>query len=278
MRAGAMETNTRFNSGDYLKFKLQNGNWELIAYTYSQAKRTPVNSYTVGKTDTTLCKGDTLVLAAGAGSDFKWFKNDNLLKNSVNSFLNIWDSGYYYAVKRNTTGGFDTSKRYRVAINSVGIPAQPTVQLNNQLELVATGGSGTWQWYKNGIAVQGAVGTLYKPADNGLYTAVLSNNGCNSDPSAQYHYVANALFQIDASQFVNVYPNPVTDFLYVSYKINNGNTVRLTITELNGKKLIERSNVSNGERVALDKLIPGVYIVTITIPGDKKPYSTKIIR
>ncbi|MES2329488.1 MAG: alpha-L-rhamnosidase C-terminal domain-containing protein [Bacteroidota bacterium] len=273
---------TAFQDTDsgYIKFKVQNGSWEITAYSpsFQPALKDPVDIYTAKKTDTMLCKNDTIMLVAGtSGQNFQWFKNDKFLKNVTNYFLNVWDSGYYYAVRLGTSGRFDTSQKYKVVLGPFSVPAQPVVSVNSNKELVANTGSGV-QWYRNGIIVPGAIGNLYKPSDNALYTIKSTVNGCTSSPSVAVFYIAKALFEIDEKQYITLFPNPAVDYVSIIYKLNSVKPVQVSISALNGTRLMNLENVNSGDRISLDVLSHGVYLVTVTNPEDKRQYTTKLIK
>jgi alpha-L-rhamnosidase len=260
-----------------IKFKVKSGEWEVLAFSFAQSKRAVIDLMTVSKTDTVLCKGDTVVLTAGAGKIFQWYKNDQLLKNSTNHYLNIWDSGYYYVVTPGTNARLDTSRKYRVAMSIYNVPVQPSIFINDSRELVLNAGA-VFQWYRNDIVVPGVIDRIYKPSDNAVYSVRTIANNCISMASVGLLYIARALVEIDEKQFITLFPNPAVDHFNLVYKLNSTQPVHVSIMASDGVKVGSFENVISNTRIPLDGLKHGVYIITLTIPGEKKQYSLRLVK
>ncbi len=133
--------------------------------------------------------------------------------------------------------------------------------------LTASGGTGTYQWFLNGVEIQGFTSSTYTPTQNGLYTAFSSNNYCQDSSNSilistvsNKHVINNKLL---------IYPNPTNSQLNFNIKDN----FNYEITNIEGKILLKGYT---SEFIKLSDLEPGLYFITISI--DNIFYHEKFIK
>lgn len=134
---------------------------------------------------------------------------------------------------------------------NVTAPVTPTISPNGNVTLCATQATLTSsapnsnQWYKNGVAISGAINTTYIATANGSYTVQSSNGAC---PSAQ-----------SAATMLQLNPLPATPL--VSF---NGSQLT-TVTGLAGYQWFFNNMVIAGAITATyTPLASGLYKVTVT--------------
>ena len=70
-----------------------------------------------------------------------------------------------------------------------------------------------------------------------------------------------------AANYANVvYPNPVSDFVNVSYTASNDKTqdIQFVLTDLLGRTMLQKTLANKGsQQIAIDQLAAGVYFYTI---------------
>ncbi|MBV9987307.1 MAG: T9SS type A sorting domain-containing protein [Chitinophagaceae bacterium] len=269
---------TAVRDGDsiHLKFGVPAGEWQLIAYSFPPSNRTPLDLNVLTSRDTVLCLGDTALLTVKNDKAVRWFKDGHLLENSTKPFLNVWDSGYYYAVTGDSRHP-DTSLGYRVTMSTVSLPSMPVVSEMADRMLVANADTGL-QWRWNGHDIAGAVHKTYKPSQNGAYSVKVTLHGCSRLAVPVLVYSAEPIFEPGPNQFITIFPNPAIDHIRVIYQLAGTQVLNLTVTGMDGTRQLFFSNVHSGDRIPLETLAHGAYIVTLMIQGDSKPYSFRLVK
>jgi hypothetical protein len=67
-------------------------------------------------------------------------------------------------------------------------------------------------------------------------------------------------------QSIAIYPNPFTSDVYVDFSTLSGGQATITVTNINGQQLLERSinTTKQVEKVDLSSLAKGIYFVNAT--------------
>ncbi|HKL08883.1 MAG TPA: T9SS type A sorting domain-containing protein, partial [Bacteroidales bacterium] len=73
---------------------------------------------------------------------------------------------------------------------------------------------------------------------------------------------------------ISIYPNPTNGI--VNFEFVNNNIQKLTISDITGKKIREKTQIQQNESIDLSSFVSGIYI--ISIQTDKKIFTTKIIK
>jgi hypothetical protein len=96
-------------------------------------------------------------------------------------------------------------------------PAKPTITtsgLETQTPVLTSSSPDGNQWFKEGIAINGATGNTFTVSEMGVYTVVVSNGSCTSVPSADLSLIITDIDEApDAG--IKVYPNPTASELTV---------------------------------------------------------------
>ncbi len=114
----------------------------------------------------------------------------------------------------------------------------------------------TWQWYKDGSLIPGAMDSSYTISENGTYSVVVTNElGCSDSGS----YVVTNVYVEDipaGKNGIQIYPNPARDYIYIkaTQKVN------VSLSGVDGK-VIARQN--NTKKVSLSGLNSGLYFIYI---------------
>jgi uncharacterized repeat protein (TIGR01451 family) len=124
------------------------------------------------------------------GYQYQWYKNGTLVSTTTNSYYYPSQSGNY---SLRVTNGSCTglSKEVYVNVNNeqtdkprITSSANRQLCANNSLLLTASYYTGTLQWKRNGIAIDGATNYQFYATQSGIYTVVLQDGSCSaeSDP------------------------------------------------------------------------------------------------
>ena len=171
--------------------------------------------------------GSVTLSASGAasGSTYRWYSSSSstavLATGSTFTTPYLYGSTYYY-VSTVSAGGCESSRSYALAT----VSSVPTASLSatgattfcqgGSVTLsAANSASGSYQFYRNGVAIGGATGTAYTATIGGSYTVAVTNaSACastsspvavtvNPGTSAAFAYATNTYCQSGAN------PTPV---------------------------------------------------------------------
>ena len=108
----------------------------------------------------------------------------------------------------------------------------------------------------------------------GYYAVEIGLNGC-SVISACYSIISTSIIDaFDIDYEVKIFPNPTSNFLTILLK--EIDKIDITILDLQGKIMFQRSGVLNNEQINLSSYVDGNYIIKVTSPfGIKKMQVTK---
>ena len=159
---------------------------------------TPIIVSAGGKT--TICNGSTVLLSAPLGStslDYQWYRNDTAIVNGTSRTYTASVTGTY-RLKITTAAGCTSGFSNRIVI-SAGTVVTPTVNAADTTTFCAGASvllnsttAASYQWYKNGILINGAVSQSYNANETGSFTVVIQNDsGCYSNPSAAIAVTVN---------------------------------------------------------------------------------------
>lgn len=123
------------------------------------------------------------------------------------------------------------------------------------------------QWYKDGVAIEGATESSYTITTAGSYTVTASPGVCPDNSTTSTPIIVemkNCSLGTDnpaTSANFSVYPNPTKDFLNVI--IPEGDFTTYTIFDVSGKALLKGS-LSNQSEVNVSALQGGTYILHLS--------------
>ena len=147
-------------------------------------------------------------------------------------------------------------------------PATPVISIETDT-LFSNAASGN-QWYDDNGAIAGANSQYYIVTENGSYYVVVSNDGCNSDPSNIITVINVGLNENDS--FLSIYPNPATNQITIS-GIETGGTLRLF--DLTGKLLLEQENKDN--TLELVGIAAGSYVLEYECESRSEVFRWRVI-
>ncbi len=140
---------------------------------------------------TTFCTGGSVLLSAneGEGLTYQWKKDGVNIQYETHATYTANTAGNYTVVVTNGYGCSAISAAVNVTVNplptaviTVNGPAE--VCTGGTVELTANAAS-AYQWYKDGIAIEGAVNASYAATASGQYSVMVTNaNNCSATSTA----------------------------------------------------------------------------------------------
>ncbi len=228
--------------------------------------------------DTTVCAGQTLVFNAqttngGNTPGYVWKLNGNTaISNSTTfstlAFTNSYTVNCVFTSSATcATPASISSPLIHVTVEQAPVPVATAV--DSALSCTAVG---TYQWYLNGQAIDGATGQTYIALVSGSYTvAVTSAAGCTglSTPVA----VTMAVSGIENLQhnFFSVFPNPTTGEFVVQTTSALSGACNMQLIDLTGRLVYTRSFTPQSSQQQIHLQLPqtqaGAYLLVITNHG-----------
>ena len=217
-------------------------------------------------TAVTVCAGDSVVLEANAGyTSYRWSNGDTnrrVVLRSTNA------SGTYSVGVEDANGCRAVSTPQTVTINKA--PSKPLVSVvgKDSLRSTAFGGVSVFQWYRDGVKIEGATSRVLVTNLAGSYSVeVFTAEGC-STMSDQFTYNPNVTSVHDwaASSLLTVAPQPATD--HVSVSLPHWTSRTLEAYSLSGAMLaaITLPDDQTSFKIETGTWATGSYIVRVMSP------------
>ncbi len=220
--------------------------------------------------------------ATGQNLAYSWYKDEKAVDGKNTSawtfIASKADAGVYYGKVSNACGNVSGHEvTLKVELNPPVITTQPVsqrvaVQTAVVFQLVATGSELTYQWYKDGDAIDGATASEYTvvsatQTEAGKYTCKVSNSA-GTITSNEAVLEIDILTSVDDALTGNVvtcYPNPAEN--YITVKATAGDIVE--ISDLTGRLIYTHSLSADTTVLPLTGIESGLYILHIKGVNDK---------
>ncbi len=143
-------------------------------------------------------------------------------------------------------------------------PTKPTIALSNgnneTVTLTSSSTSGN-QWYLNGTIINDATSAALIATQPGVYKVQVKVDDCVSEFSSDQSFIITGDIE-DRNAFIEIYPNPVSDWIYILLGESEG-VKDITILEMNGRKTDSQQVSGNGARFDVAQYSSGIYLVKV---------------
>jgi hypothetical protein len=194
------------------------------------------------------CTNDTL-------PTYFWYYNGAMIPGESGASLTMTESGYYSVFVQNEFGCSSTSEPYLYC---------PPVQIfwNSAADQLSVEDVyDAYQWFYNGVLLQGAITYYLISPTNGVYELQVTNSyGCVT--TSNVITVNVGVEEIGLKDQLNVYPNPVTDVLNVQWS-NTTEMANLSIRDLSGRLILSERAGNGNAAIDLSELSSGNYILEL---------------
>lgn len=223
----------------------------------------------------TVCYGETIVLDAGdlGYQEYSWFRNLNPI--SINSqFAPIGQSGSY-TVEVIDTNGCGEGVTSPPVIITVLPELIPLISISADQDTLYSTTALTYQWYYNGVAVNGANLQWFVPQASGNYSVtVTDNNDCEgSSAIIEFSYSGIGMDE-NAFSYINLFPNPGKGRFTVVAEFNAVTNANIVVTDMLGHSIMPAINVkgvsSLKQDISVEDFANGVYFVSISTDNGQK--------
>lgn len=153
-------------------------------------------------------------------------------------------------------------------------PAKPSITVSNlnttSPTLTSTAASGN-QWYRNGVAISGATAASYSVTQAGIYKVQVQVDDCVSEFSNDQALIVTGDLNYDATNTIEVYPNPVTNILNV--KLGRANEQKLvSFYDLTGRQMEQRQVWEAQAQFDVSGWAKGFYLIKVKDGSSEEVY------
>ncbi|MBK7147972.1 MAG: T9SS type A sorting domain-containing protein [Bacteroidetes bacterium] len=227
---------------------------------------TPIPSAPVATANSPVCEGSVLQLNAPtvSGATYSW--------SGPNAFVATVED----PAITNPTAANSGTYSVVVSINgcnsapgtvSVVVNAKPTTPIVTQSGNVLTSSAAAGnQWYLNNNFIANANSQSYTASQEGWYVVVVTGaNGCSSSSDSLF-VTPVGIVDMEFTELLNVYPNPVADNLNleISGSVNSTENWTYSLTDIAGR-VIDFNHISSLQmHIGMADKAAGVYFINIT--------------
>ncbi len=222
---------------------------ELTLESYSA----PIAAIT--PTAETLCPNEVANLnVTPNATSWQWFLNGNEIPGANQANYSTSAAGTYSVIIKND---FCTTESEN-AIIKLATPIIPSIA--ETMDTLKSTPASFYQWYLNGVLLQGATGQTYLAKESGTYFVETTDaNGCISVSAPLGVFITNLTEPTQAS--INLFPNPAHNMITVSLNPEHKFT-EWNIRTIDGKLLLSGTFSQNLQKdIALESLTPGIYVL-----------------
>lgn len=121
---------------------------------------------------------------------------------------------------------------------------------------------GTYQWFNNGLIIEGATLQSYSTSEAGSYFVRITVPGGCSTTSDILAVVITSLESLNASE-VMVFPNPAIEWLTISLEEFKGEKI-ISLQQTSGRQMTQQKTFANELTIRISEYPPGMYLVKIS--------------
>ncbi|MCB0820418.1 MAG: T9SS type A sorting domain-containing protein, partial [Bacteroidetes bacterium] len=247
--------NNNQNGTSTITITFSDGNFE---YSDSFTVTTSGAEVNVLATETEVCQGEEVTLLALGIQNIMW---DNGVQNNV-AF--VPEETTTYTVSGDDGSGCSAQSSIEIIVN----PAPATPEITAFAGNLVSSAVNNNQWYLDGELIEGATNQLITPVMSGDYTVVVSNGNCSA-VSEPFEVIITSILSAQSAN-LQLFPNPATDYLYVSGLPADA---QLTIIDLSGRHLADFYGTSV---LPVSNLRTGMYILIIETNHSKEVFKFSV--
>jgi hypothetical protein len=211
--------------------------------------------------DTTLCIGQSLQLSAGSSQQCYWWQDSSTASTFVADTPGIY---YVKVFSQNLCVHTDT-----ITVSYLANPPKPVISKSNDTLYSTLANS--YQWFRNGVLINGAADSIYKMSQNGFYQIRITNiYGC-AKLSDSFQVKGLSIDKLKAEDYFTIYPIPAQNKLFIE-PITSVTILDITLVDAIGREF----HYPPSMEIDLSVLANGIYFLKITDKNNNH-YITKII-
>jgi len=204
-----------------------------------------------------VCKGTGAQLEASNGIAYFWSAAPGLEATYSQSVsVSPQNTTNYVVTGLSALGCTNTASATLTVINP---PQTPTI--SQQDTILISSPANSYQWFVNGLEIEGATSQLHVPQVNGNYNVRIFNDfGCTSI-SNPFNVTGVSIEHVQVNSLIQVFPNPADRILNLEA---NSPIEEYVIFDSTGRLIMQVSaNKSLTLAIQIDELVSGIYTLRI---------------
>ncbi|MEJ1237880.1 choice-of-anchor tandem repeat GloVer-containing protein [Chryseolinea sp. T2] len=176
----------------------------------------------------------------------------------------------------NTFKHLDHETGYQVGLRLVGTcHGQQTPSITVEGNTLTSNSQFGNQWYRNGVAMPGALGATLEVTESGDYQVQTLFADCRSELSTA---TTMSVMGIEEEQSgIGFYPNPTTGKVVLTTGTSESETVNILVRNATGHTIAEYEGHGGDLEFDFTNVPPGLYLATIS-SGDRKVHHRKLVK
>ncbi|MEX1188036.1 MAG: S8 family serine peptidase [Bacteroidia bacterium] len=217
-----------------------------------------------------ICRGESATLYASGGVAYFWSAASGLSPTYADTVTVSPQTTTSYMVTGVSQEGCTNSASNQIVV--ILAPALPTISTLDTILISSV--ADEYQWFVNGVIIEGATSQLHVPQINGNYNVRVFNEfGCTSI-SNPFNVTWVGIENLYLDQSIELFPNPAVDLLTVK-STNNLNS--LIVFSAQGQVITQHSEINaNTFNLDLSEIAQGYYLVKIN--SDKGSATIPFVR
>ncbi len=258
---------------------------QFVPLVEGSASLTANVTITSDDADNTICDGTNVTFTAtptngGTSPSYQWQLNGGNVGTNSTTYSNASLANgdvVTCIMTSNLPGALNnpaTSSPITMTVNA--IPGTPTISQNGAV-LSSSSATGN-QWYLDGNLLAGETNQDITVVTNGVYTVIVTINGCSSAESAGT--ITTIGIDVNENPYLMViFPNPNDGKFNIAFKAESTDKYALTITDAIGKVVFSHTITNHAGTYQLPVVLnnPAAGMYTITLTNGSKEVVSKIM-
>lgn len=131
----------------------------------------------------TLCGGGTIQLSVSGGTSYQWYQNGTAINNATGPTYTAASGGTYTVdiiAGTCTTQASNSAVITQLSQSATISPANATLCPGRNVPLTISGATGSIQWYRDNLKIDGATSSTYPANQQGTYSVMIINGSCST--------------------------------------------------------------------------------------------------
>jgi hypothetical protein len=208
-------------------------------------------SVTISTPANPFCAGDLVTFTAthingGSSPSYSWYKNGSPVGvyTSTYSSINIYNGTSIRCIMTADTLCASPSSANSNLLTMSEIDVTTPIITQNGMTLTSDAFSGN-QWYLDGNLLVGETNQTIQVTSSGVYTVIVENGGCYSEPSNSISINFNDLNDLENNISLNVFPNPNNGNFNITLFSKNKENIKIELYNGLGQIILTEQLLNN---------------------------------